>query len=128
MASEGKAVGAMVESKEFYLSAYAVEGVPTSDHLKFRTVAVPVTADSIREGHVAVQILLMSVDPYLRTRLTGRNDGLYFPQFELNQVHLNKNLEPLWVPNCGLVFWVNSTCSEDAMFPSQCWRTCQMRA
>ncbi|KAK4766521.1 hypothetical protein SAY87_008163 [Trapa incisa] len=86
MASDGNTVGAIVESKECYLSAYAVQGVPTSDHIKFRTVALPISADSIPEGHVAVKVLLISVDPYLRTRMTGLAEGLNFPRFELNEV------------------------------------------
>ncbi|PKI68591.1 hypothetical protein CRG98_010995 [Punica granatum] len=91
MASSVKnAVGAVVESKECYLSAYAVKGVPTSDHLKFRTVSLPVAADSIPDGHVAVELRLVSVDPYVRTRMTGRKDGLYFPPFELSEVKLIK--------------------------------------
>lgn len=101
MASEdGKGMGAVVESKECYLSAYAVEGVPTSDHLKFRTVALPVMAGSIPDGHVAVQILLISVDPYVRTRMTGHSDGLYFPQFEVNEVHLNSTWNPYAIQVC----------------------------
>ncbi|KAL6953304.1 hypothetical protein U1Q18_042224 [Sarracenia purpurea var. burkii] len=77
---------AVVESREWYLSAYAPDGVPTSDHLKLRKVRLSLDADSIPDGHVAVQLLWISVDPYLRSRMTGRDDGLYFSQFPLNQV------------------------------------------
>lgn len=38
----------VVESREWYVAAYAPEGIPTSDHLKMRTVslaqdAIPLT-------------------------------------------------------------------------------------
>ncbi|KAI4353206.1 hypothetical protein L6164_002171 [Bauhinia variegata] len=74
----------MVESKEWYLAAYATEGIPTSDHLKLRTVVVDI--DSIPDGHVALETLFISVEPYLRTRLTGLQDGISLHQFQLNQV------------------------------------------
>ncbi|KAK6919358.1 Alcohol dehydrogenase-like, C-terminal [Dillenia turbinata] len=76
----------MVESQEWYMAAYAAEGVPTSDHLKLRTKTLSLAPDSIPDRHVAIQMLYISVDPYLRTRMSGLNDGLYFPQFEINQV------------------------------------------
>ncbi|KAL5794092.1 hypothetical protein ACOSP7_002686 [Xanthoceras sorbifolium] len=76
----------MVESKEWYISAYAPEGVPTSDHLKLRSVPVSLAFDSIPDRHVALEILLISIDPYLRTRMTGIEDGLYFPQLNLKRV------------------------------------------
>ncbi|KAJ8749396.1 hypothetical protein K2173_018888 [Erythroxylum novogranatense] len=73
----------VVESKEWYLSAYAPQGVPNTNHLKLRNVSL--TIDAIPDGHVAVQILLLSVDPYLRARMTGSEDGLYTSQFKLNE-------------------------------------------
>ncbi|KAF7145527.1 hypothetical protein RHSIM_Rhsim04G0052900 [Rhododendron simsii] len=76
----------VVESREWYLSAYAPDGVPTSDHLKLRTLSLSLGPDSIPDQHVAVQLLWISVDPYLRSRMTGSEDGLYFSQFDLNQV------------------------------------------
>ncbi|KAB1201974.1 (+)-pulegone reductase [Morella rubra] len=76
----------VVESREWYLAAYAPKGVPTSDHLKLRSVPLSLAADSIPDGHVAVESLLISVDPYQRTRMTGLDEGLYFPQFNLNEV------------------------------------------
>lgn len=76
----------VVESREWYLAAYAPEGVPTSDHLKLRSVPLSLAADSIPDGHVAVESLLISVDPYQRTRMTGLDEGLYFLQFNLNEV------------------------------------------
>ncbi|PKI68589.1 hypothetical protein CRG98_010993 [Punica granatum] len=82
MGSEEKAI---VRSKECYLSAFASDGIPTSDHLRFRTVDLPVSVTSIPDGHIAVEILSISVDPYLRTRMLGREDGLYFSQFKLDE-------------------------------------------
>ncbi|XP_061336657.1 2-alkenal reductase (NADP(+)-dependent)-like [Gastrolobium bilobum] len=76
----------MVESREWYMVSYAPHGVPTSDHLKLRTVILSMDADSIPDGHVAIETLLISIDPYLRSRLTGTIDGLCFQQFELNEV------------------------------------------
>ncbi|KAA8526513.1 hypothetical protein F0562_008284 [Nyssa sinensis] len=76
----------VVESREWFLSAYAPEGLPTSDHLKLRTVSLSLSVDSIPDQHVALQLLWISIDPYLRTRMTGHEDGLYFPQFTLNEV------------------------------------------
>ena len=76
----------VVESKEWYLVSYAPHGVPTTDHLKLRKVRLSIAPESIPDGHVAIEMLLFSIDPYLRGRLNGTLDGLYFPQFELNQV------------------------------------------
>ncbi|KAM2267629.1 hypothetical protein ACFX1S_045856 [Malus domestica] len=75
-----------VESREWYLAAYAAEGVPTSDHLKLRTVTLSPSPDSIPEQHVILETLFISVEPYLRSRITGREDGLYNPQFNLGEV------------------------------------------
>ncbi|MED6161073.1 hypothetical protein PIB30_057343 [Stylosanthes scabra] len=80
---EGECV---VENREWYLAAYSTEGVPTSDHLKLRTVRISLASHSIPDGHVAVETLFLSVDPYIRTMLTGTLDGLYITQFQLNQV------------------------------------------
>uniref|UniRef100_A0A5B7BTF2 Putative 2-alkenal reductase (NADP(+)-dependent) n=1 Tax=Davidia involucrata TaxID=16924 RepID=A0A5B7BTF2_DAVIN len=76
----------VVESREWFLSAYAPEGVPTSDHLKIRTLSLSLSVDSIPDQHVALQLLWISIDPYLRSRMTGREEGLYSPQFTLNEV------------------------------------------
>ncbi|KAK8530839.1 hypothetical protein V6N12_013339 [Hibiscus sabdariffa] len=78
----------IVESKECYLASYAAEGVPTTEHLKLRTVPLSLSLDSIPDAHVALQALFISVDPYLRTRMSGagHDDGLYSPQYPLNQV------------------------------------------
>ncbi|RDX68484.1 2-alkenal reductase (NADP(+)-dependent) [Mucuna pruriens] len=75
----------LVESREWYLAAYSPHGVPNSDNLKLRTVTLSLASDSIPDGHVSVQILFISVDPYLRTRLTGTVDGLYIQQYQLNE-------------------------------------------
>ncbi|XP_050208268.1 2-alkenal reductase (NADP(+)-dependent)-like [Mercurialis annua] len=75
-----------VDNREWYMAAYASQGVPTSEHLKLRTVSLPVAGDSIPEGHVAVEILWLSVDPYQRTRMTGYRDGLDMTPFDLGQV------------------------------------------
>lgn len=75
-----------VESGEWYLAAYAPEGVPSSDHLKLRTVPLSLDVDTIPDGQIIVETLFISVDPYQRTRMTGLEDGLYFSQFSLNQV------------------------------------------
>lgn len=83
---EEKAGVVVVESKEWYMAAYAPDGIPSSKHLKLRTVAVLLSADSIPEGYVIIETLLISIDPYLRSRMTGRDEGLYFPQFNLNEV------------------------------------------
>ncbi|TKY48740.1 2-alkenal reductase (NADP(+)-dependent) [Spatholobus suberectus] len=79
-------MASMVESREWYLAAYSPHGVPTSDNLKLRTVTLSLASDSIPDGHVSLQILYISVDPYLRSRITGTMDGLYSPQFQLKEV------------------------------------------
>ena len=78
----------VVQNREWYLAAYSTEGVPTSDHLKLRTLPLSLASDSIPDGHVAIETLFLSVDPYLRTRLTGTLDGLYIQQYQINQVFI----------------------------------------
>ncbi|CAL5200549.1 unnamed protein product [Lathyrus oleraceus] len=75
----------LVESKEWYLTAYCPEGVPTTDHLKLRTVSLSLDSDSIPDNHLVVETLLLSVDPYLRGRITGSLEGLFISQYQLNQ-------------------------------------------
>ncbi|KAK7848209.1 nadph-dependent oxidoreductase 2-alkenal reductase [Quercus suber] len=75
----------VVESREWHLAAYAPEGVPTSDHLKLRTVTLSLDVDSIPDHHLIVQNIFISVDPYQRTLMSGLEDGLYFPQIKLNE-------------------------------------------
>lgn len=76
----------VVQSREWYLAAYSTQGVPTSDHLKLRTVPLSLSYDSIPNAHFALETLFISVDPYLRTRLTGTLDGLFIQQYQLDQV------------------------------------------
>ncbi|MCI51120.1 NADP-dependent alkenal double bond reductase P1, partial [Trifolium medium] len=78
-------MGDVVENKEWYLASYCPEGVPTSDHLKLRTVSLSLAFDSIPDNHLAVETLLLSLDPYIRGRLTGTLEGLFASQFQLNQ-------------------------------------------
>lgn len=78
----------VVESREWYLAAYAQENVPTLDHLKLRTLTVSLEYNSIPDQHVAIQLLFISVDPYLRSSITGRNGDLYLPQLQLNKVQI----------------------------------------
>ncbi|WCJ37565.1 Zinc-binding dehydrogenase family protein [Euphorbia peplus] len=74
----------VVESKEWYLAAYARDGLPGPDHLKLRSVRFSLD-ESIPDGHLAVELLWISIDPYLRSRMCGHEDGLYTPQFPLNE-------------------------------------------
>ncbi|KAJ9170069.1 hypothetical protein P3X46_018204 [Hevea brasiliensis] len=86
MAGDGTEKATVIEGKEWYMAAYAPQGVPSSDHLKLRTVTISLADDSIPDGHVAVELLWISVDPYLRSRMTGHQDGLYMPQFKIDEV------------------------------------------
>ncbi|GKA78458.1 NADP(+)-dependent 2-alkenal reductase-like protein [Tanacetum coccineum] len=89
----GVAAATMVESKEWYLAAYAPENVPTSEHIKLRTVNVSLEYDSIPDQHVLVQLLMISVDPYLRNVITGRDGDLYLPQIHQQDIqHLHVNV------------------------------------
>jgi hypothetical protein len=72
-----KTMGDVVESREWYVAAYCPEGVPTSDHLKLRTVSLSLASDSIPDNHLAVETLLLSVDPFLRGTITGTVEGLF---------------------------------------------------
>ncbi|KAL5723228.1 hypothetical protein ACHQM5_006651 [Ranunculus cassubicifolius] len=49
-------------------------------------LSLNVHIDSNPDGHVLVELLWLSIDPYLRSRKSGIKDGLYSKQFELNQV------------------------------------------
>lgn len=75
-----------IESREWYLASYVPEGVPTSDHLKLRTSSISLA--QIPDSHVVVKALYISIDPYLRDIMTGIDDGLYLPQFQINQVQI----------------------------------------
>ncbi|XP_027343347.1 2-alkenal reductase (NADP(+)-dependent)-like [Abrus precatorius] len=85
MISMGEESMDVVECKEWYLVSYAPKGLPTSSNLRLRTVPLSLAVDSIPDGHVAIEMLFFSIDPYLRSRLNGTVDGLHFSQFELNQ-------------------------------------------
>ncbi|CAB4274196.1 unnamed protein product [Prunus armeniaca] len=61
---------------------------PNSDHLKICTAKLSLALNSIPERHAVLLNLFLSVDPYLRSRMTGLEDGLYLPQFNLNEVHI----------------------------------------
>ena len=84
----GVAAATTVESKEWYLAAYAPQNVPTSEHIKLRTVNVSLEYDTIPDQHVLVQLLMITVDPYLRNVITGRDGDLYLPQILLNKVYI----------------------------------------
>ncbi|KAJ6849303.1 polygalacturonase-like [Iris pallida] len=75
-----------VESRGWVMKAYAESGRPTEDHLELRARRVATDAESIPDGQVAVQVLWVSVDPFLRSRMTGRLDGLSLDPYPLGQV------------------------------------------
>ncbi|XP_009601504.1 2-alkenal reductase (NADP(+)-dependent)-like [Nicotiana tomentosiformis] len=75
-----------VENREWYIAGYAPNGLPNSNHLKLRTVNFSLTDNSIPDGNVAIIILYISIDPYLRTQFSGLGDGLSLPQVPINQV------------------------------------------
>ncbi|KAL3742164.1 hypothetical protein ACJRO7_017619 [Eucalyptus globulus] len=74
-----------VESKEWILAQYVGEGVPTSEHLKLRTSNLKITKDVLPDDHVMLRLHWLSVDPYLRAKMSSQQDGLYLSQFHLNQ-------------------------------------------
>nr|QLI49062.1 alkenal reductase-like protein [Gloriosa superba] len=76
----------VVESRQWVMTAYAEEGLPTPEHVTLITTKVAVDAASIPEGHAAVQVLWISIDPYLRSGMLGRMDGLCFPPFPIGKV------------------------------------------
>ncbi|BFG26124.1 hypothetical protein CerSpe_123980 [Prunus speciosa] len=62
----------VLESREWYIVSYAPQGVPNSDHLKIRTAKFSLSLNSIIEQHVVLETLFLSIDPYLRNRMTSR--------------------------------------------------------
>ncbi|KAF3788353.1 2-alkenal reductase [Nymphaea thermarum] len=73
-----------VKSRGWVLTAYAPRGNLTSQHLELRETILDV--GSLPENHVAVKALWISVDPYLRAKMYGRDVGLCAPQCPLNHV------------------------------------------
>lgn len=76
----------LLKNREWYITSYAPDGVPSSDHLELRSSEL--SLGDIPDGHFVVEALFVSVDPFLRSRMTGREDGLYTPQYQLGQVPL----------------------------------------
>jgi len=76
----------VVESRRWVMKAYVEHGLPTMEHLELRVAKVAIDTESIPNGHVALQVLSISVDPYLHSRMTGRLDGLYSEPYQLGQV------------------------------------------
>lgn len=99
--SDESAATVVVASKEWFLCAYAPEGLPTSDHLKLRTRSFSLAVDSIPDQHVVVQVLWISVDPYLRSKMTGiQDDGLNLGQCVLDEVHIRNII--ILILLCGI--------------------------
>jgi len=65
-------------SREFRLAAFP-EGLPNESHFQLSEVPVP----SARDGEIVVQNLWMSVDPYMRGRMTQRES--YIAGFEVGK-------------------------------------------
>lgn len=61
-----------MESKAIYLQENIDEGLPESHHFEIKSHTVDVSA--LCEGDIAVQLIVLSADPYLRgqIRSTGR--------------------------------------------------------
>ncbi|QEX23679.1 NADP-dependent oxidoreductase [Hypericibacter adhaerens] len=66
-------------SREIRLKRYP-KGMPTHDDFELAEVALPPLAD----GQMTVRNIVMSVDPYMRGRMTGARDS-YVAPFELGQ-------------------------------------------
>jgi NADPH-dependent curcumin reductase CurA len=66
-------------SREIRLKRYPT-GMPARDDFELAEVTLPELAD----GQMAVRNIVMSVDPYMRGRMTGARDS-YVPPFELGQ-------------------------------------------
>ena len=71
-----------------FLLVYTAGGVLTADHLKLLTIKLSLDLHSIPDDYVAVELLWVSVDPYLRGRMSGQEEGLYFSQFAFDEVHI----------------------------------------
>ncbi|WP_044642287.1 NADP-dependent oxidoreductase [Risungbinella massiliensis] len=57
------------------------QGMPTPDDFAIRNHELP----PLQKGEVKVQTIYLSVDPYMRSRMSGRTDS-YIPPFKLNEV------------------------------------------
>lgn len=57
------------------------QGMPTPDDVAIRNHELP----PLQKDEVKVQTIYLSVDPYMRSRMSGRTDS-YIPPFELNEV------------------------------------------
>src|SRR5262245_48463246 len=66
-------------SREIRLKRYP-QGKPTRNDFELAEVDLPELAD----GQMAVRNIVMSVDPYMRGRMTGARDS-YVPPFELGE-------------------------------------------
>jgi len=59
----------MTTSKTITLKAYAEEGLPQKENFEIVTSTVQTDLQLLEEGDVAIQVLAMSADPYLRGRI-----------------------------------------------------------
>lgn len=69
----------MYHNRSIYLTSYPT-GMPTEDNFNM----IESTLREIEEGEVIVQTLYLSVDPYMRGRMSGRKT--YIDPFPLNEV------------------------------------------
>ncbi|CAN1124176.1 hypothetical protein LINPERPRIM_LOCUS3618 [Linum perenne] len=92
----------LIESKEWYMAAYSTHGIPTSDHLKLHRVTIP--AEDVPSGHILVQTLWISVDPYFRSMMTGPMTASTCLSLSLMRFYGSMNLDlmiNLVVKTCG---------------------------
>lgn len=79
------------------MAKYVDEGVPTSEHLKIRSTKVKTDIESIPQDHVLLRLLWLSVDPYLRGKMSNQQEGLYVSAFALNEVWLDSIVVLVWL-------------------------------
>lgn len=60
-----------MESKAVHLKAYCDEGLVGPEHFEIRTTTVD--PESVKDGEIAVRVLAMSADPYLRSLVKSVN-------------------------------------------------------
>lgn len=58
--------GKVLESKTVWLKAYLNDGVPGPEHFDIRKTSVDCSEAELGENEIVVQVMAMSVDPYLR--------------------------------------------------------------